>query len=246
MFFDMTERFFLITAFVWLLFIPDSFAQISTVHIKGYGSTDFSASFMKFSDWDSNEKAILGTPYINKDWMYGELVLDTDLSIETMFRYNLESQNIELIYDLDTLIFLQPLRMKEFHFMGKKFIYDIALGSDRRGDYMEAAYLEVLVDGNCQLLRKYEKFISTGSNGLKYAAAEASTETYQMRTNLYIRYSPLNAPVRLNKINKRIIDSFPGNNSDLVAYIRDNSLKLNSEDNLMRLIEYYNSLVVNN
>ncbi len=230
-----------VKAILILFLLPDSFGQYSTVHIKGYGSTDFSASFIKFSDGQEREASILGTPYINKDWMYGELVLDTDLSIETMFRYNLESQNIELIYESDTLVFLHPLRMKEFNFMGKRFIYDIAMGSDRSGKYLEAAYLEVLVDGNAQLLRKYEKYRSGSSNGMRYAAAEASTESYQTRTILFLRPSPDNAPVRLGRINRSVIKMFPDNNSELSGYVRENSIRLNSEDGLVRLIEYYNS-----
>lgn len=233
----------LLKALLIILFISDSYSQFSTVHISGYGSTDFNASFIKFSDGAAGESAILGTPYIHKDWMFGELVLDTDLSIETMFRYNLEAQNIELIFDSDTLIFLHPLRMKEFRFMGKRFIYDVSIGSDRGGEFFEASYLEVLVDGHSQLLKKYEKYRSSSSNSIRYAAAEVSKESYQTQTVLYIRPTPEEAPVRISGKGRSVLKILPDGPADLGAFVRSNSLRLNSEDQLIRLIEYSNSLM---
>ena len=233
--------------FIPLVFIAvfashvSGFSQFSSVRIQDYGSGDFQASFSRFNDRDETV-SVIGTPYIHKDFMFGKLILNDSMSIETMFRYNLIAQNIELILGADTMVFMHPLKMDQLIFMGRKFIYDIVLDYNRGNKYLEGAYLEVLADGSCQLLKKYEKNRSSNTSGIKYAAAQTTSDAYQLRTQLYIRLSEEDAPIRVKRIHPRILQLFESRRNELEKFRKENKLQLRSERDLITLIEYYNEL----
>jgi len=220
----------------------DSVGQMRSTTIQGYGSTDISVSFNTFIDYDNTDNGIIGTPYLHRDWMFGELVLDDTIVFNSLFRYNLVRQEIELIVGEDTLAFQQPLRMNRFIIGGKTFVYSLILNQDFAGTFLDGSFFELVVDGNVQLLKKYEKVIGGGSDGTKYAAAKSSIKSYQIKISYYVRKNGLDYPEPLKLSNRSVINSFANFKQEVSTFRRKNSIRVKEEQDLAELFNYYNSL----
>lgn len=224
------------------LFSENALGQIRSTTIQGYGSTNISVSFNTFIDYDNSDSGILGTPYLHSDWLFGELVLDDTIVFNSLFRYNLVRQEIELIVDKDTLAFQQPLRMNRFTIGGKTFIYSLVLSQDLGGTFIEGSFFELVADGDVQLLKKYEKVIGGGSDGTKYAAAKSSIKSYQIKESFYVRKIDQDYPEPLRLSNRSVLNSFTNYEQELSAFRRKNRISVKEEQELVELFNYYNSL----
>jgi len=65
------------------------------------GGNNFAGSFQISPD--NYVDPVIGTPYLNPDWMYGKLVLGDQTELEGLFRYNVYGQELEMVYNKDTL-----------------------------------------------------------------------------------------------------------------------------------------------
>ncbi|QKG80400.1 hypothetical protein [Tenuifilum thalassicum] len=217
--------------------------QTQMMHIAGYGSSNFKASFLRVEDRTLTSKSIVGSEYLTKEWMIGELRLKNNIKYKSLFRFNIASQNIELIYNNDTLVFMDPFQVLAFNFMGKKFIYDIITSKDHFGPYIQGAYLEVLVDGRCQLLKKYDKSISESNVGLRYGAAETSINAYQTQTSLFIRVEENTSPTKFYGKKNELLHLLGKKRKEIEEFISLNKLNLKKENDLIKIISFYNQII---
>jgi hypothetical protein len=172
--------------------------------------------------------------YLNKNWSKGKIILNDNTVInEKLLRYNLYSQQMEFINDKDTAALGNPDEIASINFDEHSFIYN---------DYechnkLKKGYFEVLIDGNCKLLLfrciKY-KYIEECAD----PNAELIKETFYMEKKYFIVKG--NKPaIQIPKKKKDVIELF-SDKKDMNSFIKKNKIKIDKQDDLIKLVNYYN------
>ena len=126
--------------------------------------------------------------------------------------------------------------MNSLEFDKKKFVYTsyVDKGDDFNG------YFEVLEEGKCDLYRRYtcrleegyyNKALSAGDRSYKYVKFE---HYYMSKDN--------EPAVKIKAKKGSLFKIMTENKDEIDIYIKENKLKLSKEEDLIKLINYYNSL----
>jgi hypothetical protein len=101
-------------------------------------------------------------------------------------------------------------------------------------------YFEVLNDGdNMKLLKKdIKKFMEAKAAENSYSSSKPAK--FVLESDYYLYDSSSIREIKLNK--KALLVELDDKKSDVTKFIKLNKLKLKSEDEVVKLIAYYNSL----
>lgn len=174
-----------------------------------------------------------GTPYLFDGYENGAVKLQSGKSFS----------GVKLRYDQveDELMFLNESG-KEMLFAEPVTEFTINDRTFRRGypatDGATAeAYYEVLVEGKTELLKRTSKKI------IEEAAYNAATKVKSIRANenYYVTASHLSL-TKVKKDKKSLLAALPGKSAELETYVKDNRLDLRQEQDMAKLVIYYNSL----
>jgi hypothetical protein len=100
----------------------------------------------------------------------------------------------------------------------------------------EKTYYEVLADGNTQLLKRTaKKIVDERAPGSLIISKQISATT-----KYYLNDS--NKIVKIKKDKKSILEALNNKQTELETYIKNNNLNLKEDADLVKLIEYYNTL----
>lgn len=185
----------------------------------------------------SEEVPIEGTPFMNPTYKLGETIISGKSKTKALMRYNAYYDSIELLDKNNTPRKL--LRRKSIHaiFDGKTYqIFEYTeAGKKREG------YFNPLNVGQVKLLFKPKKmFVQAKIPEHGYDNYEPPT--YQDISAYYIiNGEDIAIKTRLNK--KQILKHLDKNTSQIRKFISNQKLNLKKETDVIRLIDYYNTLI---
>jgi len=223
-----------------ILFLP---CVLTVAYKQSYAqqpSVNFSANSEGLTVNGDLYKDMNGSPYLFDEWVKGNIQLK-DGTI-----YN----NLNLKYDQvrELLIFLaDDNTSKRFSAPIKAFTLTNADDKNwpritfRNGFKAidggnEKTYYEVLADGNTQLLKRTAKMIvDERAPGSLILSKQISATT-----KFYI--SDSNRIIKIKKDKESILEALNNKQSELETYIKNNNLNLKGDADLVKLIEYYNTL----
>lgn len=178
---------------------------------------------------------IIGSPYLVDNWSKGNVKFFNSKPVE----------NVDLKLDLiENVLVLKGADGTENVFTEKisEFTLNI-LGKDRmfKSGFIDSknqlipSFLEVLYNGKTKLLSKEGKMVieSKGYN------TNTVTKKIENTTEYYI--SKPNNSISGVKLNEKSILSYFANPS-LVKYVKDNQLNLKSKDDIIKLLQYFDTL----
>lgn len=181
---------------------------------------------------------VQGSPYLQDEWTKG--------SIE--FTNGKAYKEVELKYDQvrDVLLFKNE-KGEPFEFSQLVKSFSLTDRKDNRqllfrNGYSPvkgttaASYFEILADGPVQLLLRKSKKIREDK---PYGSA-TTVRAVEEYVNYYI--SKNGTPVNIKKNEKAVLEAIGGDSAALEAYIRSNKLNLKNDEDLVKLIVYYNGL----
>jgi hypothetical protein len=208
--------------------ITASYAQLGV----NIGSTPQGINFMGEVD-----PKLKGSPYLFDSWAKGSVLLEDGKS------YN----DLALMYDVlaDRVIFKSDLgKMQAFSVRVKEFTVDLEGGNQTFRSGFPAidggtinSYYHILTDGNTKFLKKISKQITEG--------IEPGDITMSKKLQNNVKYYIFidNKLLRVKKDKKAILSLLNSKASaDLENYISSNKLNLKNEDDIVKLINYYNRL----
>jgi hypothetical protein len=187
------------------------------------------------SDYHLSDLGKESSVFFINDWKEGQLVLKDNSVIDNRrYRYNMCSQQMQFINEGDTLAIAIPEEVKLLSFAGHTFVYE----SYFKDGKVQKGYLELLVEGECQLLVyrwiAYKYVEEMNDCGKRYA-----TERNFLKEEYYVkRDGKIAELVSSNK--KLFLDMMADTEVDLKSYMKDNNLKPCKEEDLKQLITYYN------
>ena len=175
-----------------------------------------------------------GSPYLNEDFTVGTVYIENEQPYQAQMRYNAYQDEIQVkstkgISSLFKRAYVWALIGGE---MFKIEEYET------RGQTTKGYFIE-LNEGQARLLKRIVH---------EFKEAEEATSSYSKgkppRFDQEITYylSIKGAPAKEVKLRKKDILAYLANNGDTENYAKKNKLKLKTEEEVIRLLGYYNSL----
>lgn len=215
-----------------------AYSQPRGVYISG-GSVHTSMMYYPGDE----EYGYVGSPYLNKDFMYGKIIMKDNTVMEGLFRYNIYNQEVVAIIDKDTLAVAKPLNMIEFQMAAKRFTYALIVDKDMGKPYVTGSFFEILEDGELQLLKRHYSRLETFKYASNYMGGAGDGRDYfEHVSELYFREGPGSEARQLKKPKKVLMEVMEDEEEKVEKYIRESKLSFQSEKDLRELVKYYNQL----
>jgi hypothetical protein len=210
-------------------------AQIQNIHVGG--SANFALTISP-----EHDLAILGSPYLNPQYMFGKVEIANEPAIETLLRYNVYNKELEMIYRGDTVAVIKPFLLNCFILNNRTFVYSLYISEDSHREYVSGDYFEVLSKGRMQLLVHHYTDIETNSYATNYGGGGGDGRDYYVhKASLYYRIGDREAARKLPRKKKQILQLMEDRKQEITRYIREARLILRREEDLIVLFNYYNN-----
>jgi hypothetical protein len=224
---------------ILLLSTSISIAQVN-IHVQGLGGV---SEFATSASMEEKSYSIKGSPYYNKDFMYGKAETNDGRNFNGLFRYNMYNEEMEFIYKTDTLIIDNPISLKYIHFAAKKFTFSVVVDNFWRQNYIYGSYFEVLNEGPLQLLIKFDSDLMLNRYVPFYGGGGGDGNyRYISSGKFYIRLNIDEPAFKFKTTKKFIMNTFPDHNIAINEYIKTHKIDLKKQNDLVNLFEYINSL----
>jgi hypothetical protein len=181
-----------------------------------------------------------GIPFLDEHFVPGVLELrDGRKSEEVLLRYSIAKDVFEILQNNDTLTLNRPDEVKYVYLQDKIFIYDPKLRE--KTERKQNGFFELRVDGKCSLFIKRNKDLSYDSFATNYQGGSGTKEYYYINKVTYIGKNSDGKAFLLNS-SKIFIANCKEHKAEVKAYIKDQKIKFKNEDDLVKLVTYYNKL----
>ena len=220
---------------------PSTFPALTPVGGLSLNRSDFGTG-LKYSDGSYlSEKGteVKGTPFFIEDWKKGNVLLKTKERIDTvLLKYNLYTDLLhvkvddqEYQFNIDVSEFLLPDPVTN----------EMALfrsGFNAEPGLNEKSFYQVLYDGKTKLLLKHKKIIIselTSTPGVKAKVFEDQKSYFILTASGKMK--------KIKKKNKGILDLLEEKKVELKKMADTNKLKLVTDEEIIKVLEYYDSLI---
>lgn len=178
---------------------------------------------------------IEGNPYFFEDFREGSVITKNGKKYNGEFRYDLYMDQIEFKLDGDVYWIANPELMEYIKIDDQVFMYyDEDLTDSKKG-----FYYQVLVMGECKLL--YRKGINMKEAEPPKPYVDAKPATFISRKPLYYIQKGIAHPQKVSNKGD-LLENLSDKEQDVSKFIKKNKISANNKDELIDLIEYYNSL----
>jgi hypothetical protein len=222
-------------------YMPSNAPGLVPIRSLNASQGGLSGAGLKYNDGsyvNEKEADIKGSPFLFDDWKKGNVLLKTKERIDSIFiKYNLYTDLLQVKIDDQEYQF--NIEVSEF-LIPDLVTNETALfrsGFSPVPGMNEKSFYQVLYDGRPKLLLKHKKLIGsemTSTPGVK-------AKVFEDQNNYFI----LTASGKMEKIkkkNKGIQDLLEGEIEALKKMVESNKLKLVNDEEIIRVLEYYDSL----
>jgi len=189
---------------------------------------------------ETDHSGIEGSPFFNDDWSTGLIMLADGRTFKDMIlKYNIYTDEVYFKdQNGETKSFSNPV--SEFKLLstgnGSSNSKDFKSGYANIPGYTAKSFFEVLSEGAVQLLKKYRRVVSE-TTGIDLGTV---TKNFTDKESYYMIISGTATLVKKDK--KSILALLNNKQIELETYIKAHKLDLKNDDDLAKLINYYNSI----
>jgi len=186
---------------------------------------------------DNNTKldAVEGYPYLVKEFLSGQIHLKDGRETSLIpLRYNIVNNQIEAMKDKQIVGITNVNKIDYITINGIHYEY---INTEDGENYI----FQVLINGGCKLLKKYQCTFSPANYNVSMDAGH-KTPYYTKSHNLYIQITD-NTPIKIKKSSKSILKAIGDKKDELKKYIKDNKLSMKNELDIKKVVNYYNILL---
>jgi len=237
--FNMRNAFIFVTFILFVWCYSPTYGQsdkLSTIEV--ISSDGIYESAFRIRPEGRYEK-IKGSPYLEENWTQGQIWLEGD-SLPGIFdmRFNVYGNEMQYIYEKDTFAIGNPFSIDKILFSNRHFEYLAFLYNDNQN----MAYFEVLVEGKVRLLARYQVSLKLGKKPLTAYHPQNEYDWFVQGRVYYLQTAGQPNPTVIPDRKRIWIDLAEEDNGEMSRFIKDNRLKLNREKDLIRLVEYLNTI----
>ena len=184
-----------------------------------------------------SEKDIDGSPYLNDEFIKGSIYTISKTQYSDLpLRYNIYNDEIEFETDDNKVAALDAPEIVEKVTFGDFLMEYIPFEYSNK---VKKGFFEVLLKGKASLYSRPEVEFRDAKKPEPYKEAEPA-KFIRKDDRYYLRFGMEAAIPCVNK--KDVIGKFPDHSSDIEAFIKKNKINVKKEDDLKKMVEYYNSL----
>ncbi len=236
--------------FVFLLFKIAIFSYSQTIHQTIVASEENLKRISKMTgpiyttNMDELYEGVRGTPYLFNEWKPGNIYLkDNKLIKNVNVKYNIYTDDLLYLNSSsgDSLIIDRSM-IEKFEIMdnssGNLILMEEMNIKPEKND--NAAFVRIIYDGRSKLILKYSKiFIKANYKG-PYATGNKYDE-YTDKWQYYL-ITGENTITRIKLCKKSVIKVLSVKESKIKAFVNGQDLSLDNENDVIRVLEYYDSL----
>ncbi|MGB5820606.1 MAG: hypothetical protein WBG90_14070 [Saonia sp.] len=192
----------------------------------------FRTKSIDYSDVKAN-----GSPFLDEEYKAGEVIINGKVTLRGKLRYNAHRSEVEVLEKDDTSFSL----LKRSYISAKIGSKAFKIFTYKEGDLERTAYFNPLNEGETVLLFKPEvKLKSARIPSTNYD--RYSPPTYIEISSYYLKKGKDSAEkIRLKK--KDILALLSDKSAALKSFISEQNLKLKQEEDMIKLVDHYNSLL---
>jgi hypothetical protein len=229
-------KFYLNTITLWVAFLFSfniSIAQTikdKTTSVPIADATDGNINFSEYTD-------LVGSPFYNPEWVRANVTLRNGIVLkDTLVRYSDLKDHLYTCASGNQYISFSKavIEFLIFNPNGTLSHFSIFPGN---GKFTDGAFFEILSDGDVKLLKKNVKTISENRAGIGTAVF---TRTVVDNIDYYLLIE--GKAIRIKRDKKSIETILKNKKAELNAYLQTNTLDLKKDDDMIKLIKYYNTL----
>ena len=178
---------------------------------------------------------IKGSPYLHDDFREAEVRTREDITYKGELRYNIFEDEME--YKVDGVVYWisNALIIDYIKIDNETFMYFCKEGMDSD----KGCYFKALVTGDCNLLGKKGINLQDAVKPKPYQ--EARPAEFIKRKDIYFLQKGNTYPQRISN-KKSVVEVLSDKSTEISKFIKTNKINISKEDNLIDLINYYNSL----
>jgi hypothetical protein len=186
--------------------------------------------------------AIEGSFYMNPEWQVGSVYLYDGRRIEKMpLKYNMRDDFMHILDKNEEVRVLKFDRIASFEWFNvetrknQKFVN--SLDYSMNGTSL-TGFLQVLSEGDPQLLKYTTLELSKGNYAVTHDAGQRYDEYIQKEK----RYLAMEGNLSPANKKKEVLNAFGKKKEEIEEYIKANRLNMKSDDHIITLINFYNTL----
>ncbi len=178
---------------------------------------------------------IEGNPYYFEDFREGSVITKDAKKYNGVFRYDLYSDQIEFKIDEDAYWIANPELVEYLKIDDRVFMFfDKDLVDSKKG-----YYYEILVMGECKLMKRKGVNLKPAEQAKPYV--DAKPATFVDRQPQYFIQIGIAHPQKITN-KKSLLELLSDKESEISKFIKKNKISASNENELIDLVNYYNSL----
>lgn len=181
------------------------------------------------------EDKVQGSPYLNKDFVLGDVIIDKYKFAGVPLRYNIYNDDIEYQKDNNILAIANPQEVKRIFIGDLAFVYNAYLLSNEKA----YGYFQLLNEGKANVLKKHEVSYQMPTAEQAYTPA-APPRFIDLPDKLFVKIG--NNPAQKYTNTKKLLVIFGDKKAEMEKYLKKENLNIKKEEDLVKLILFYNSL----
>lgn len=186
-------------------------------------------------------RGIDGSPFFpKKEFTKGTIYhKDSTKTVNVPMRLNHYDDQIEFKHGEDIMMFIEPEEIESFEFGHLIFIYskfDPSIGKPDEG------FLEVMAKGYCKLLLRRSSEVKREDLPVSDFSGGNYRDYFRINEEYYIKKGDKPAK-NIRKSKRKILKELGDHTNELKDYIKENNLRLKTDQELIDLIYYYNALI---
>lgn len=176
---------------------------------------------------------VTGTPFLYKDFLEGTVILVNGKKYENIpLKYNAFKDELYFRNPKDNSLLSFVIPVKEFELSGQRYIN----GLPAIDNFTEKTFYELLTDGEIKLLVKNYKYILENK---PYNSAIIEKKYEDIRSYFILKDGKMN---RFKPSKKDFLIIFEDKSLKIDAFLKKEKIDFKNNLDLVRVIEYYNSL----
>ncbi|MGE5406856.1 MAG: hypothetical protein ACM3NR_04005 [Methanosarcina sp.] len=184
---------------------------------------------------DKRIPGLVGSPYLSDDWSTGSITLYNGNVINNLpLKYNVYLKEFHYQADKNEYILGSPDSVLFITMNGKRFMY---LPFEEK-KIKQKDYFEVLTGDESQLLLRHTASITKSNYNIALNAGEKDNRLEQKKLYYLRKYESI---VLIDKKGKNLYNLLNDKSEELKQFSLQNHLSFTNEDDLKRIIDYYNS-----
>jgi len=187
-----------------------------------------------------NSIPINGSPFLHEYFQNGILELhDGKKSDEVLMRFNIAKDIFEILRKEDTLTLNRPFAVKYVYLDDKTFIFDPKFR--KNAERHHNGYFQLSVEGKLSLYIKRRKDLKYDSFTENYKGGSGTKEYYYIDKVSFVGKT-MEGKTFLLTSPKRLLSNLDDHKAEVKAFIKEHKIKFKKETDLVKVVEYYNSL----